>query len=380
MERFWPRPQNEDYEDIKICHGLCKNLLSLSQLSLDQLYIPDSPTNNNSSALSNKHLSISSLKSHLTDPNIECDPPASIIAPKPPILSDESIYNMPPIVNTPKSAAVKNFIKNNSNYQNGVESSDTDQESVVIPPMKLLDLTPIRNNIKEAPIVQTNVASPLLKSKAAAHNHGPKGCDHNHHNHHHNFMYNVNNGGLNGNLLLNGNNSSGGSNNGHSTPPSSPASSNNIILNESNNTTSVNNLTNGSVNNLTNVTKSPSKSKSRKISKFFSSRSKSPKTKGATSSSESGKSSVSSADSKSTSSSGSSAGMMKLPKSPAKHQSPSKNKGGCKNIMGNGTTTTDYQFTCDSNIPLFLPTPTGERKLCNNGPGEIKTNNKAKQK
>lgn len=129
------------------------------------------------------------------------------------------------------------------------------------------------------------------------------------------------------------------------------------------------------------VAKSPCKSKSRKISKFFRKRSKSPKTAGATSSSESGKSSLSSDTKHSSFSSSCSSGETASPLpmtptkqkshssskhiSPSRHLSPSKKQGSRKN-SGFSTSTaasTDYQFTCDSDLPMFLPDPNQSVKI-----------------
>ncbi|CAG7731895.1 unnamed protein product [Allacma fusca] len=122
------------------------------------------------------------------------------------------------------------------------------------------------------------------------------------------------------------------------------------------------------------LTKSPSKSKSRKIAKFFRSRSKSPKTAavgnncGVTSSSDSGKSSVGSdkpnckISSSSSCSSGSSSTVGSKPSKTSCLSSPNKKKLGgsllkLSTMASNGNHGTDYQFTCDSSLPLFVPTP-----------------------
>ncbi len=379
LERFWPRFTFMEDSDLTrgengSCgdsHRLCKNLASLSQMSLTSPCPPACLYGSNSNGLHHHHeqadiLSLLPQNNNTTKPGPQSPRPLStsetqntvipvkrpnntsavtpsIRVPNPPTLSDESIFKIPICPPSKKT----NGIRKSSCLKEA--TSESEQESITIPPMRLLDLAPIKNNGHNETIVVTSLSPPKQSPVAPA----PtpiRGCDHNHH--------------FNGNGIpkLNGSGSigSGGSSSGSShrtlTPPTSPS--------------------------LVTIspeipTKSPSKSKSRKIAKFFRTRSKSPKTAGATSSSESGKSSGSSsvsAETKSSSSAGSSYSGSVPPltlipttpsksksncnnntsKSPKHHSSPSK-KPSSKNP---GTQPkSDYHFTCDSVLPLFLPNP-----------------------
>ena len=398
LERFWPRFTFTNDSDLTsernhnsgMCgdsHRLCKNLASLSQMSLTnptcsptclygnnglhhdeeaEVLLSLLHSNNNGNLMTQN--SVTSPRAANPSENIQKTTNSaqrpksssktltpSIKVPNPPVLSDESIFKIP-VNSAPK--------KSNGNLKSQRDTSESEQESLTIPPMKLLDLTPITNNSSHENICPTSNTTAVKQSPVIVSN-PVRGCDHSHH---------FNNGNNNGIPKLNG--GSGGSSSGSShqtlTPPTSPS----IV------TISPEILT-----------KSPSKSKSRKIAKFFRTRSKSPKTAGATSSSESGKSSGSSSVSAETSSGGSSYSAAAPPstliptpinkskpgcnnnsiKSP-KHSSPSKkSKAKNQNVLSSQPES-DYHFTCDSVLPMFLPNSMQLSKETESGKGKNKLN------
>lgn len=356
MERFWPRlsfPTDLDMNKDMSMYRPCDNMSSTS--------------------LSTTSHTLSSKLEQMSTQNNK--PPSSLLLRDLPILSDDSIFKVPtqPQQKSSKINRIPAFPPRK--YMSGKESSDTEGESIKIPPMDIIDTTPITSSCNlpvENPNTQVHSITVALPVKQTLDNKQNETIsqqrtmyDQSHYLQNHQITQ-IGNG--HHHALHLGNGGSGGSTNSvHSspsrstmTPPSTPSPVTPLKLPD--------------------VTKSPSKSKSRKISKFFRTRSKSPKTAGATSSSESGKSSMSSDAKHSSSSSSCSSGVSaplaitpskqkshSSPKhmSPSRHTSPSKKQSSRKNSCFSTSTasSTDYHFTCDSVLPMFLPNPNPNKKI-----------------
>lgn len=364
MERFWPRltfPTDvEMSQNISMCHGLCQNLTSPGKTS---------------SSLSTCHTLSNKLEQMSTQNN---KPPSSLLLRDLPILSDESIFKVPSVAAQQSTKLSRISTIHPKKYLSGKESSDTEAESIKIPPMDLIDTTPITSSCSlpnENTTTQVQSITIALPTQPNHQSHQLDGRKYemysvtqrpiSENNHSSDVSRDI--GNTSGNNVLQANGVCNGASNsaqsspsrGTLTPPSTPSPVAPLKLPD--------------------VTKSPSKSKSRKISKFFRTRSKSPKTAGATSSSESGKSSLGSDAKLSSSSSSCSSGMSapltnstkqkchSSPKhmSPSRHLSPSKKQSASRKNSCFSTTSssTDYHFTCDSVIPMFLPNPNQGKKI-----------------
>jgi hypothetical protein len=382
MDRLWPDLTSCNYEDILMrassscsvvgdegasvmCSGLCKNLATLSQMSLDRISNSNFPQSSNND--NEPHFCANSIPGKLyesqTSP-LNHKPPTGkqLLLREPPILTSPdftptnnsavSLLVKSPPVPKPRvsSLPMKVSVKAKRPEVQAVSGSDIEQESLLssIPPMQLIDVNQIKNNCN--PIDSSMIVSSPKVQKMKFQPH--PGCGHNH-------QYQQQ-------QVSSRNESSSGSPSSSqsirsessrlaTTPPSSPSLVAVVPIQISESKES--------------CTSSPSKSnKSRKIAKFFRSRSKSPKTlTSAGDNSKLCKFSSSSASSCSSSGASSSSSGATLPptKSP-KHQnksSPSKNNSmkvhSCFSTATNNLSSisSDYQFTCDSALPAFLPNP-----------------------
>lgn len=389
MERFWQSnngfhdANHKDNHEMKICHGLCKNLVTLSQMSLDNLNdypleplcMPLTPFTLSQPQPNGPH-----TKCYEDQPPLQHKPPTGkLILKEPPVLSsnDATVFVKSP--GPPTRPRISSLTVHSRKSTGGKDLSDAEQDAISIPPMDLLDVNQIKNNCHP----MDNNCPIKVQPKLSVHHLHHVSCDHNHRQN--DQTLNINNGTGSGGLLsssnLNNTNASSSTLNGSASSTLSIHSS----LHHSD-ATPPQSLspevipiqlleTNG---------KSPSKSKSRKIARFFRSRSKSPKKVLAavttTSSSESGKSSVSSSDAKHSSSASSCSSGVSIPGSTTsksqkqhsspKHQSPSKKQQSLKSkVIHSGFVASsngaDYHFTCDSALPMFLPNPNPNSKVLN---------------
>ncbi|XP_035703153.1 uncharacterized protein LOC110843535 isoform X2 [Folsomia candida] len=389
LERFWQSnngfhdANHKDNHEMKICHGLCKNLVTLSQMSLDNLNdypleplcMPLTPFTLSQPQPNGPH-----TKCYEDQPPLQHKPPTGkLILKEPPVLSsnDATVFVKSP--GPPTRPRISSLTVHSRKSTGGKDLSDAEQDAISIPPMDLLDVNQIKNNCHP----MDNNCPIKVQPKLSVHHLHHVSCDHNHRQN--DQTLNINNGTGSGGLLsssnLNNTNASSSTLNGSASSTLSIHSS----LHHSD-ATPPQSLspevipiqlleTNG---------KSPSKSKSRKIARFFRSRSKSPKKVLAavttTSSSESGKSSVSSSDAKHSSSASSCSSGVSIPGSTTsksqkqhsspKHQSPSKKQQSLKSkVIHSGFVASsngaDYHFTCDSALPMFLPNPNPNSKVLN---------------
>jgi len=361
-----------------MCNGLCKNLATLSQMSLDSIsncnneYSAQNFLCSSESESARNEAHYDSNPCHNNGPRklyehqepLNHKPPTGkqLVLRSPPTLTSPE-FKVPPV---PKPRVSSLSIHSNVNgkgsrrpQSGAVSGSDAEQETLSIPPMELLDVNQIKNNCNPMDPV---TASPKMHPKLSSQTSYYPGCGHDHRG----SIRSMNGGVLK--EFNNGGSGSSGSPSSHSilsessrmTPPSSPCPVVPILISEK----------------VVEASPSPpSKSKSRKIAKFFRSRSKSPKKLVAMASksggSESEKSSsdgVKGAHSSTSSASSCSSGaslpptLLSKPKSPKHTNSPNKKLAPMKVHSCFSTSTTssissDYQFTCDSALPIFLPNP-----------------------
>ncbi|CAG7821080.1 unnamed protein product, partial [Allacma fusca] len=212
IERFWPRlsfdmTACQDIHEVGMCHGLCKNLVSLSQMSLNHQTTNGegghgSPNDENQMLrngeivppLRQKDIEGSVSSEAKNNKQVIKSPckPTSMGLPLP-ALSDESIFKIP---KSPLSGST--ITGSHRNKSKAKDQSDAEQETISIPPMKLLDLTPIRNNGSHPMGLETTSGSNANHSENSCENgrenpmscvspgnnvqsKGHRGCDHNHH-------------------------------------------------------------------------------------------------------------------------------------------------------------------------------------------------------